>query len=59
MALGCTAKGKKEGTGGKVVRLFVSISYGKGVIACDPYEKLDGQFFTSYVKQNFTNMFAI
>jgi len=29
LALGCTAKGKKEGTGGKVVRLFVSISKGR------------------------------
>ena len=34
--LGCTSKGCKEGTGGRVLRLMVAISYGKGVIACEP-----------------------
>ena len=57
LALGCTAKGKKEGTGGRVLRLLVPISYQKGVIACDPYEKLDGPFFEKYVKDNFQGLF--
>ena len=47
LAQGCTAKGRKEGSGGKVLKLFVSISYNKGVIACHPYEKLDGAFLKS------------
>jgi hypothetical protein len=34
---GCTAKGKKCGTGGKTVKLIVAISYGKGVICCEYY----------------------
>jgi len=37
LAFGCTARGRKEGSGGKVVKLFVSISHNKGVIVCDPY----------------------
>ena len=41
------------------MRLFVSISYGKGVIACDPYEKLDGKYFESYVKSSLPNMFYL
>ena len=33
----CTAKERKEGTGGSVTKFFVAIAYGKGVIACDCY----------------------
>ena len=29
LAEGCTAKGKKEGSGGRVFKLFVAISYNK------------------------------
>ena len=36
LAEGCTAKGKKEGSGGRVLKLFVAIRYNKGVIACHP-----------------------
>ena len=55
---GCTAKGRKEGTGGKTLKLFVSISYQKGVISCDPYENLNGQTFCKYVKDNSTQLFT-
>ena len=57
LAGGCTAKGKKEGSGGRVLKLFVAIRYNKGVIACHPYEKLDGQFFENFVKANFASFF--
>lgn len=40
LGYGCTAKGKKEGSGGKFVKLMVAISYGKGVIDCEQYDKL-------------------
>ena len=46
---GCVAKGSKCGTGGKMVRMIVAISYGKGVVACVPYEKMDGDFFASFI----------
>lgn len=37
LALNCTSKGKKAGVEGKTAHFFVSIAYGKGVIACDQY----------------------
>ena len=40
LAEGCTVKGKKEGSGGRVLELFLAISYNKVVIACHPYEHL-------------------
>ena len=44
-------EGKKEGSGGRVLKLLVAISYNKGVvIACHPYEKLDGQFLKILLK---------
>lgn len=56
---GCIAKGRKEGTGGKYVKLIVAISYDKGVIACDPYEKMCGRFFVSYIEEYFPRMFEL
>ena len=51
-------EGKKEGSGGRVLKLLVAISYNKGVvIACHPYEKLDGQFLENFVKANFASFF--
>ena len=35
-------KGSHTGSGGKVVKMFVAISYGKGVTFCEQYEKCDG-----------------
>ena len=40
--LSVTAKGTHVGTGGRVVKMIVAISYGKGVIYCEQYEKLWG-----------------
>lgn len=57
LSLYCTAKGSKEGSGGKLVKLIVAISYGKGVIACQQYDHLDGPYFNSFVEQNFKDMF--
>jgi transposase len=53
---GCTAKGKKCGTGGKTLKLIVAISYGKGVICCEYYEKMDGTFFASFAKNKFKKL---
>ena len=47
LAPGCIAKGRKEGTGGKVLRLMVAISYNKGVICCEPYKKMNGRYFAA------------
>ncbi len=53
---GCVARGSKCGTGGKLVRMIVAISYDKGVVACVTYEKLDGNYFASFIRQNFDEM---
>ena len=53
LAPGCIAKGRKEGTGGKVLRLMVAISYNKGVICCEPYEKMTGRYFAAFIDNHF------
>ncbi len=32
LSLGCTAKDKEEGTGSMLVKIFVAIKYGEGVV---------------------------
>lgn len=59
LTIGCTGKGRKEGTGGRVLKLMVAISYGKGVIACEPYEKMCGKYFSDFIDRNFDTMFKI
>lgn len=56
---GCTAKGGTVGSGGKVVKVVVAISYGKGAIVCHQYDKLDSTYFAEFVQDNFENMFRI
>ena len=56
---GCTSKGGKVGSGGKVVKVIVAISYGKGAIVCHQYDKLDGPYFAKFVQDNFDNMFRL
>ena len=53
-------KGKKEGNGGKKVRLFVAISYGKGVIMCEEYprdERYIGVNYRQFVLDKFPDAF--
>ncbi len=54
---GCTSKGSKSGTGGKYVRIIAAISYDKGVVAHVPYEKMDGNYFASFISEQFETMF--
>ena len=53
LAFGCTAKGKKVGSGGKVMRLFVAISYGKGVVLAKAYKKLNTSKFCRFMRRYF------
>ena len=55
---GCLAKGRKAGTGGKVAKFMVAITYGRGVLVCERYEKMDGNYFASFIDRNFNSMFA-
>ena len=52
-----TAKGTHVGLGGRVVKMIVAISSGKGVIYCEQYEKLDGNYYADFICRNFQNMF--
>ena len=51
-----TAKGTHAGSGGRVVEMIEAISYGKGVIFCEQYEKLDGNLYADFIRRNFQNM---
>lgn len=58
LSLNCTTKGKKEGSGGKMVKVFVAIAHGHGAVLCEQYEEqLTGQFFADFVKEHFQNTF--
>ena len=57
LSLGCTAKGSKERSGGKVLKLMAAISYGKGVLMCHPYKYFDGPTFAAFVREKFPEMF--
>ena len=52
-----TAKGSHVGSGGKVVKMLVAISYGKGVIYCEQYDKLDGDYIAQFVRRKYRVMF--
>ena len=50
-----TTKGSKDLAGGKRLHLRVVISYGKGVIFAEPYEKMTAEF----IRRHFPNLFEI
>ena len=37
--------------------VVVAISHGKGVIICQPYEKMTGAYFSNFIDRNFNTMF--
>jgi len=54
---GCLAKGSKVGTGGKVAKMMIAISHGKAVVICETYEKMNVQYFASFIDRHFDAMF--
>ena len=52
----CTAKGQACGTGGKYVKLIVTISYGRGVTCAKRYESMNGELFAGFIVENFENI---
>ena len=54
----CVSKGSKVGSGGKIAHYMVAICYGHGVVGCEQYVKMNGQYFAGFVQRNFKNMFA-
>ena len=51
---GCLAQGSRAGMGGKIVKVMVAISRSKGVVICERYEKLNAQYFASFIDQHLT-----
>lgn len=57
VSIGCTAKGSHCGSGGRMAKFMVTISYQEGVLLCKQYSKLDGQYFKGLIEREFLNMF--
>ena len=56
--LSLTAKGKKEGSGGRVAHFFVAIAFSKGVVLCKQYyDTLTGETFAEFIRQYFPRTF--
>lgn len=53
-----TAKGSKDLAGGRRLHLLVAIAHGKGMILKEPYEKMNGRFFSQFIKDHFNLCFA-
>lgn len=54
----CCAKGKKEGTGGRMAKFMVAIAHGRGVIKCHQYEgNVSGEMFSNFIEKHFPEMF--
>ena len=59
LAMNCTARGKKEGSGGRVAKFMVAIAYNKGVTMCVEYEEhLSGAVFAAMIEKHFPDCFA-
>lgn len=54
---GCLAKGSKVGSGGKTVKLIVVITHQRGVVCYEPYSEMNGEFFGTFIKDEFDNIF--
>ena len=58
LSVHCTAKGKKEGVGGRVAKFFVAISHGSGVVHVEPFhEVLNGESYANFVRKKFNKIF--
>jgi len=53
-----TAKGSKDLAGGKRLHLIVVISHSAGVVFVEDYEKMNGQYFASFIRRNFDECFS-
>ena len=51
------AKGSHEGTDGKLVKAMVAISHKRGVVFYDQYDKIEGEYFSNLILQEFNRTF--
>ena len=57
LTLGCTSKGTKRGNCRQSVKTHGGHQLGKGVIICEPYEKMTVAYFSNFIHRNFNTMF--
>ena len=58
LTIHCTAKAKKEGTGGSVAKFMVSVAHGKGVIGVHQYfGPMNGPKYADIVRKTFPDLF--
>lgn len=58
LAQHCTAKGKKEGVGGRVARFMCAISFGRGFTKCHQYTGcVNGETCREFIHEHFPSMF--
>ena len=57
LRIGCTSKGSHCGTGGRMAKFMVAISYREGVVLCEQYTHLNGQYFKDFIKKEFPKAF--
>ena len=58
LAWHCTAKGKKEGTAGRMAKFMIAIAYSKGIVECKQYSgNINGQKCADFIRNNFPEMF--
>ena len=50
LSFGYVAKGAHTGSGGRVIELFVTISYSKGIVFCSEYDKCHGDYFADFIE---------
>ena len=58
LSLNCTARGRQEGSGGRVAKFMVAIAYRKGVTMCANYDvTLNGPSFAKFISRKFNACF--
>ena len=57
LACGCTAKGSHCGSGGRVAKFVVAITYREGVVLCEKYHRMNGLYFKGLIEREFARMF--
>ena len=59
LKLGCTCKGKKAGTGGRMAHFIVAIAYRKDVMLFEQYQEgFTGKCYAEFVQKHFPHAFA-
>ena len=58
VGLAITAKGSKTLAGGRRLHVLTAVAWGKGIILSKVYDKMNGDFFADFIKNNFNLCFG-